>query len=143
MPTYTTPPGGKTRPESINETEPLMRLHTGDDILIWHTDGARCYRHLPLNTRVKHSRKIWTAVRQLELSDGDVLTCYGGTELQDGLWTHLKKHIPHTMNTNCDGSLAKIEQWAKVWAWRHRRSGIVDLFCELGEAVRVLRGARG
>ena len=58
LPVYTTPAGGKTRPESIAETEHLMQRHTGKGSLIWHTDGARCYRHFKNNTRVKHAKKL-------------------------------------------------------------------------------------
>ena len=139
LPTYTTPPGGKTRPESICKTEPLMERHTGDEVLIWHTDGARCYRRLPLNTRVKHVKKIWVAVRQLVLEDGDVMVCYGGTQLQDGLWAHLKDTVPKTMNTNTDNAEDNMHNWVAFWAWKYRRNDIQDLFSELGAAVRVAR----
>ena len=141
LPTYTTPPGGKTRPESIDETEHLMARHTGNEVLIWHTDGARCYRRLPLNTRVKHYKKMWTAVKRLVLDDGDVLVCYGGTELQDGLWTHMKKAVPLTMTTSTDGAEGNLEAWVAFWAWKHRRAHVPDMFSELGAAVQAAREA--
>ena len=46
LPSYTSAAGRKTRPESIAETEPLIDKHTGEDVVVWHTDGARCYRRL-------------------------------------------------------------------------------------------------
>ena len=126
-------------PVQPHETEPLMERHTGDEVLIWHTDGARCYRRLPLNTRVKHVKKIWVAVRQLVLEDGDVMVCYGGTQLQDGLWAHLKDTVPKTMNTNTDNAEDNMHNWVAFWAWKYRRNDIQDLFSELGAAVRVAR----
>ena len=139
LPTYCTPPGGKTRPESIEETEPLIRKHTGQGVLVWHTDGARCYRCIHHNTRVKHAKKIWCAAKKLTLDTGDVLCCYGGTQLQDGLWTHLKRHIPTTMNTYTETARKQIEKWSLYWAWRHRRAHSADMFCELGSSVALAR----
>ena len=140
LPLYTTPKGGKTRPESIAETEDLMIKHTaGGNAVIWHSDGARCYRRLPLNTRVKHFRKQWVKICKLALSDGSVLACYGGTELQDGLWKHLKHRIPTQLSTIDSLSTGTLEKWAHEWAWRYRRGDQACLFSELGLTVMHAR----
>ena len=139
LPAYSSPPGGATRPENIQETERLLRLHTGKDILIWHSDGARCYRNLKHHTSVKHKRKQWVAVRQLKLANGDTLCCYGGTELQDGLWKHVKHHIPKTMNTASPQSEQNIGKRVSFWAWRYRRAHQLDMFAELGASVASMR----
>jgi hypothetical protein len=141
MPTYTTPAGGKTRPERIDETDHLITKHTGPEALVWHTDGARCYRHLPCRTSVKHAKKIWSAVRKVKLSEDDVLVCYGGTQLQDGLWSHLKNAIPRTLNTAQELSIDTLNKYASFWVWKFRRSVSLDLFSELGATVRAAREA--
>ena len=142
LPNYTSPPGGATRPESIAETQPLINKHTNPrKFIVWHSDGARCYRHLKNNTRVKHAKKIWTAVRKLALGGGDFLCCYGGTQLQDGLWCHLKRHIPTTANTSSQNNQTQLNKWAYWWVWRFRRSHVLDMFSELGKAVGAARAA--
>jgi hypothetical protein len=140
LPEYTSPPGGKTRPESIEETDPIIKKHQANQRTIWHTDGARCYRHLKTNTRVKHSKRIYAAVRKLKLQDGEVLVCYGGTQLQDGLWKHLGDSVPQTMNTRSDAMKAKLEQWMHYWAWRFRRASCKDMFVELGATIKDVKG---
>jgi hypothetical protein len=140
MPSYTTPPGGKTRPESTDETEPLMQRHMRNPSkVIWHTDGARCYRHHKNNTRVKHSRRVYASARKVELSNGDVLMCYGGTQLQDGLWKHLGDHVPGNMNTGSDKMQKQLAKWVAYWAWRFRRASCLDMFAELGATVAAVR----
>ncbi|CAK0893438.1 unnamed protein product [Prorocentrum cordatum] len=131
--------GGPTRPESTDETAPLISAHTGADVLIWHTDGARCYRRLENHTKVKHAKRIWATVKTLTLSGGDVLCCYGGTQLQDGLWSHVKNVVPTTMNTYSKESQAQLENWVHFWAWRYRRASCPDMFLELGSAVAMAR----
>ena len=139
LPPFYSVPSGPTRPESKPETEPLILRHTGSDPLIWHTDGARCYRHLDNNTRVKHSKRQWVAVKDLVLKGGDVLCCYGGTQLQDGLWTHMKGYVPTTMNTYTAEAQENIQKWVHHWAWRYRRPSCADMFLELGSAVHLAR----
>ena len=131
--------GGPTRPESTDETAPLISAHTGADVLIWHTDGARCYRRLENHTKVKHARRIWATVKTLTLSGGDVLCCYGGTQLQDGLWSHVKNVVPTTMNTYSKESQEQLENWVHFWAWRYRRASCPDMFLELFLAVAMAR----
>jgi hypothetical protein len=128
-------------PERINETDHLITKHTGPEALVWHTDGARCYRHLPCRTSVKHAKKIWSAVRKVKLSEDDVLVCYGGTQLQDGLWSHLKNAIPRTLNTAQELSIDTLNKYASCWVWKFRRSVSLDLFSELGATVRAAREA--
>ena len=136
LPEYTTPPGGNTRPESIAETEHLIKEHQADEKTIWHTDGARCYRRLRTNTRVKHKKRIYVAVRKLKLESGHILVCYGGTQLQDGLWKHVGDGVPQTLNTS--GAVMKdtLEQWVHYWAWRFRRASCKDMFAELGASIK-------
>jgi hypothetical protein len=84
---------------------------------------------------------MWLRHLELDDDDGDVLCCYGGTQLQDGLWSHLKKHTPTTVNTNTEEAEHNINLWAGYWAWRYRRVHCVDLFCELGGAVAAARAS--
>ena len=139
LPEYSTPPGGKTRPESIAETEPFIQRHTQEGSAIWHSDGARCYRHLQYQTRVNHKKKVWVAVRTLALRGGDVLVCYGGTQLQDGLTAHLKSSIANTMHTGHADDLQNLARRVAVRAWRYRRSHCQDMFAELGSSVSCVR----
>jgi hypothetical protein len=140
MPHYTTPAGGKTRPESTAETEPLMQRHMRNPKkVIWHTDGARCYRHHENNTRVKHAKRIYACAGKLQLSNGDVLMCYGGTQLQDGLWKHLGDHIPKNMNTGSGEQQKQLAKWVAYWAWRFHRASCLDMFAELGATVAAVR----
>ena len=73
--------------------------------------------------------------QKLNLEDNGMLLCYGGTQLQDGLWHHVKLHIPAAANT----SLETIAKYVAVWNWRHRRSQSSDLFKELGQSVAAVR----
>jgi hypothetical protein len=141
MPVYTTPPGGKTRPESRQEVDSIIAKHmAGRGKTVWHADGARCYRHQPQNTRVKHCKRIYCSVRKLKMLSGEVLVCYGGTQLQDGLWKHLKSHVPSTMNTSSAHMRAKLDKWVAYWAWRYRRASKVDMFRELGHTIASVHG---
>ena len=139
LPTYTTLRGTATRPESNEEVDGLMAAHTGNDVIIWHTDGARCYRSMKRSTRVKHSRKIWCAVRKVKMSKNNILLCYGGTQLQDGLWKHLKGRIPSQMSTGEPGSRSAIKKRVALWAWRYRRGNSLDMYSELGVSVMTVR----
>ena len=103
--------------------------------VLWHTDGARCYRGYVNQTSVKHKRQQWVARRQVKLSDGDILFCYGGTCLADGVWGNLKKSIPENMNTYGSTEHERIGMYARNFAWKSRRVGKNDLFIELGKAV--------
>ena len=117
------------------DLEKYAKKHVKKNELIWHTDGARCYRHLPKVTQVKHCKKQFVAVKKLDLKDKGTLFCYGGTQLQDGLWHHVKHHIPATANT----SLKTIAKYVAAWNWRYRRSQSADLFQELGRSVAAVR----
>ncbi|CAK0892727.1 unnamed protein product, partial [Prorocentrum cordatum] len=139
LPAHYAARGGPTRPESTDETEPLISAHTGADVLIWHTDGARCYRRLMNHTKVKHAKRIWATVKTLTLSGGDVLCCYGGAQLQGGLWSHVKNVAPATMNTRSSESKDQLENWVHFWAWRYGRASCPDMFLELGSAVALAR----
>ena len=102
---------------------------------------ARCYRHLPLQTQVKHAKRVWSVVRKVKLDDNDVLVCYGGTQFQDGLWSNLKHRVPQKMNIGGKSDHDNLETWAAFWVWRDRRSSKVDLFAELGATVAACRDA--
>ena len=115
--------------------------HTSTDVVIWHSDGARCYRKYPHTTAVTHWRKQWVAVKKVKLGDGDVRLTFGGTELQDGLWTHLKQCLPRALKTSSDEARETIDRWVAYWSWRYRRGGVICMFTELGAAVRSNRKA--
>ena len=74
------------------------------------------------------------------METGDVLVCYGGTQLQDGLWKHLKNHVPQQLSTNGDEKRARIAKYLAYWAWRYRRASVADMFHELGNAVAAVTG---
>ena len=90
---------------------------------------------------MKHAKKVWSKVSKVDLGDDDVLVCYGGTQLQDGLWSNLKGRTPTKMNTSEDYDRDNLETWVAFWAWRYRRSLSVDLFAELGATVAACREA--
>ena len=55
LPPYCSGRGVTSRPESSAEVVPLIRKHmVSPDALVWHSDGARCYRAIHNSTRVKH-----------------------------------------------------------------------------------------
>ena len=133
---YYTSRGAATRPESSSGVDPLILNHAWDgSAVVWHTDGARCYRSYMNSTSVKHRRKQWVARRLVKMAEGDILFCHVGTCALGGLWAHMKSNIPASMHTYTDEDQARISMYAHAYAWNARRLGIVDLFAEIGTSV--------
>ena len=51
----------------------------------------------------------------------------------------MKATVPKTMNTSTASAEENMQTWVAFWAWKYRRSRVVDMFSELGEAVRFAR----